>query len=266
MAGLEMRRLMERDEMRLRKVVPAGMPPTQPAHGTTATGTGWRRVTAQSTSTFWMPAGQVLAMSTEQFVDAYANQTEFDHKPGNHCGASYRTAMDYYAQCLRKHTLLLAHRLPQSRYHKFRRVQRAMEDWLSRYYKWNMLFETDGTFWCDAWAENAVSQQQTLADIASDFRGISQHTGNCTQDIPQVFKVLNSEIENYTLGQVYEHDDDKRFAVLGQRVKKATTSLEHEVNSLPAHSRSVILTFIKKVRRQVLECVTPFQDRNCSNK
>ena len=136
-------------------------------------------------------------------------------------------------------------------------LQKAMEEWLSTYYDWNMLFQTEGTFRCDAWADDSVSQQQTLADLASGFRGISPYNGRRLPEKSQMFKVLKAEIEKYTVAQVYETGNEPRFADLHGRVKQATSSLEDEVEILPAHYRSEALAFVKEVREQVIDCVTP---------
>src|SRR5689334_3517230 len=106
---------------------------------------GSSTVLAGQRDTFRPPLRKVLSMTPRQFVVYYARHTG-DQKPewyaGQdwYCGGSFRNAMDYYAKCLHKRTDARAKHLPDVQRKQMRQIMTAMENWLSAYYGWNMLF------------------------------------------------------------------------------------------------------------------------------
>lgn len=215
---------------------------------------------AQRDQNFRPSASRVLRMAPRQFVDYYAAHVEGsgkNYRLGSYCGGSFRNAMCYYAECLHKRTNRRSKTLTRPHQQKFRRLQTVVEEWLSSYYAYYMLFNINGTFWCDAWAVHYVSSEQILAEIERSLKQPNQITTKQFQDLGRELTAIRRELIPYTIKQVYEISDRKRFMKSRQQVLKATDDLKATLKLLPSNNASSLLRLLRTVREEVINCATP---------
>jgi hypothetical protein len=203
-----------------------------------------------------MPYRQVLNLTPDQFVTVYARKMG-EADPSSPSGASYRGGMDYYAECLHTRTRLRASQLPPTQYRKWHGLDVALDRWVQYDYRWNGLFNTDGTFWADGWADDSLAKEEALAHIETILQRPRLRAVNGKASLHHQFQLIAMDTIHHTVRQVYDHEDVPRFSALRTRSRHAAAELQQAADVLPSSCDAPLLTCIRQIYADIRDCATP---------
>jgi hypothetical protein len=109
---------------------------------------------------FHMSSRRVVAMSLDKFIDVYGAVVQPDSVGSDGpCNNVVRGAMEYYATCRRIQTNLRTRHWPHRERLAWRRFERAMDTWRSRYYDW---WTSLGLSYEYAWDNSLIDEEEAL--------------------------------------------------------------------------------------------------------